>query len=186
MNGYVLAMQMIVASTEGRIFGLDLQTVHDAVLLGINIFIIFLVFSYLLFNPARELLAKRQNRIQGDLDAAAQDKEKANALRIEYEGKLAAIEAQAEEIMAEARKKAKKNEEQIIADAKDEAALIIKRAQKEIELEKKRAFEDMKQEMIDIAKVMAEKAVSSQMSVSVQDALVQEALKEMGESTWQS
>ena len=48
----------------------------------------------------------------------------------------------------------------IIAEAKEEAARIIARANAEIELEKKRALDDMKQEMITIASMIAEKVVA--------------------------
>ena len=186
MKGYVVAMQMVLASSEGRIFGLDAQLIHDAVLLGINIFIIFILASYLLFNPVRKLLKKRQDKIQGDLDAAAKDKEDASALVAEYEKKLAEINAQAEEILADARKKAKINEANIIAAAKEEAEVIKRRAEADIELEKKRALEDMKLEMIDIASVLAKSAVSAEMNVDIQESLVDEALNQMGDSTWQS
>lgn len=186
MKGYAVAMQMIVASSEGRIFGLDPQLLHDALILGVNIFIIFILASYLLFNPARALLKKRQDRIQGDLDAAAKDKETAKALVSEYEAKLADINAEAEALLAEARRKAKVSEAQIIEAAKNEAEVIKRRAEAELELERQRAFEDMKQEMIEIASLVAKQAVSAQMDVEIQAALVDEALAQIGEGTWQS
>ena len=66
----ILGMSSPLLLAEGRMFGLDAQLIHDALILGINIFIIFLLASYLLFKPARELLKKRQEKIQSDLDAA--------------------------------------------------------------------------------------------------------------------
>ena len=60
------------------------------------------------------------------------------------------------------------------------------RANREIELEKKKALEDMKTEIVSIASLMAEKAVAASMDVKIQDSLIEETLKEMGESTWQS
>lgn len=181
---YGISGHMILAE-GGRIFGLDAQLLHDAVILGINIFIIFLLASYLLFKPARELLKKRQDKIQGDLDAAKADKEKAAVMVEEYTAKLENVNEEAEGILADARRKAKLNEAQIVADAKEEANRIVKRAEGEIELERIRALEDVKQEMIDIASVMAAKAVSEQMSVDVQDKLVDETIKEMNKDTWQ-
>ena len=79
-----------------------------------------------------------------------------------------------------------KNEAKIIAEAKEEAARIIERANVEIELEKKRALDDMKQEMISIASMMAGKVVAASIDTSVQDSLIDETLKEMGEQTWLS
>ena len=53
-------------------------------------------------------------------------------------------------------------------------------------LEKKHAMDDMKQEMITIAAMMAQKVVAASIDTSIQDSLVDETLKEMGESTWLS
>ena len=79
-----------------------------------------------------------------------------------------------------------KNEAKIVAEAKEEAARIIARANAEIELEKKHALDDMKQEMIAIASMMAQKIVSASIDTDVQESLIDETLKEMGESTWLS
>ena len=84
------------------------------------------------------------------------------------------------------RKKAKKQEADILAEAREEANRIVDRANREIELEKKKALEDMKTEIVSIASLMAEKAVAASMDVKIQDSLIEETLKEMGESTWQS
>ena len=73
-----------------------------------------------------------------------------------------------------------------IADAKEEAARIIERANAQIELEKKHALDDMKQEMITIASMMAEKVVAASIDTNVQESLIDETLKEMGEGTWLS
>ena len=67
-----------------------------------------------------------------------------------------------------------------------EAARIIERAGREVELEKKKALDDMKQEIISIASLMAGKVVAASIDTTIQDTLIDETLKEMGESTWQS
>ena len=63
---------------------------------------------------------------------------------------------------------------------------IIKHAQDEAELEKKHAMDDVKQEIIAVAALMAQKVVAASINTDIQDTLVEETLKEMGESTWQS
>ena len=50
-----------------RLIGFDPQLLHDAVLTGINIFILFFALSYLLFNPVRDVLEKRKQKIAGEL-----------------------------------------------------------------------------------------------------------------------
>ena len=138
-----------------RLFDLDLQLLADATLTAISVFVLFLLASYFLFNPARELLKKRQDKIKDDIDTANKDKEDAAALKADYDAKIKDIQKESEEILSEARKKAKANEAQIIAEAKEEANRIIKNAENEALLEKQRAYDEMKQEMISIASLMA-------------------------------
>ena len=79
-----------------------------------------------------------------------------------------------------------KNQTKIVDEAKEEAARIIKRANEEALLEKKRVMDEAKQEMIAIASMMAGKVVTASIDTSIQNTLVDETLKEIGESTWQS
>lgn len=168
------------------LFNLDAQLLFDTALLAIAVFFLVLAMSYLLFNPARKLLKDRQGRISNDIDSAKEDKESAAALKAEYEAKLKEVDKEAEGILAEARQKAMKNQAKIIDEAKEEASRIVKRAQEEAELEKKHAMDDMKQEMITVAAMMAQKVVAASIDTNIQSTLVDETLKEMGESTWLS
>lgn len=169
-----------------RLFNLDLQLIHDTVLLAIAVFVMFVLLSYLLFNPVRELLKKRQDKIRDDLDAAVQDKRDAAALRQDYEAKIRDIEKEAEAILSDARYRALQNEAKILEEAKEEANRIIERANGRIELERRRAADDMKREMIQIASLMAQKALSASVTAQIQNALVEDALKEIGDQTWQN
>ena len=153
------------------LFDLNPQLLFDAALLAIAVFFLYMLMSYLLFNPARKLLKDRQDHISSELDEASADKE---------------IDKEAETILADARQKALKNQNRIVNEAKEEAARIVKHAQEEALLEKKHAMNDMKQEMITVASLMAQKVVASSITAEIQSTLVDETLKEMGESTWQN
>ena len=169
-----------------RLFDLDVQLLADAGLMMIAVFVLFLMLSYLFFNPVRNMLAQRQNKIKDDLDTAQSEKEDAFLMKEQYEAKLKDIDKEAEVILSEARKKALANENQIVADAKAEASRIIERASVEAELQKKKAVDDVKREMISIASIMAGKVVASSIDTTVQDNLIDETLKEIGDSTWLS
>ena len=163
------------------LFDLNPQLLFDAALLAIAVFFLYMLMSYLLFNPARKLLKDRQDHISSELDEASADKEKAAALKAEYEAKLKEIDKEAETILADARQKALKNQNRIVNEAR-----IVKHAQEEALLEKKHARNHMKQEMITVASLMAQKVVASSITAEIQSTLVDETLKEMGESTWQN
>ena len=168
------------------LFGLDPQLLFDTLLMAVAIFFLFLAMSYLLFNPVRKMLKDRQDKIASDIDSAIADKKDAAKLKEEYEAKLKDIEKEAEQILSEARSKALKNEAKIIEAAKAEAANIMHRANEEAELSKKRVMDEAKQEMVAIASLMAAKVVAANINTTIQDKLVEETLKEMGESTWQN
>lgn len=169
-----------------RLFTLDAQFLFDAIVLALSMLVLFTLLSYLLFNPVRDLLEKRKQRVADDQETAKRERQVATAFKEEYDQKLKEVDKEAEAILTEARKRAKQNEAKIVAEAKEEAARIIARANAEIELEKKRALDDMKQEMITIASMMAEKVVAASIDTNVQESLIDETLKEMGEGTWLS
>lgn len=169
-----------------RLFNLDPQLLHDAILLAIAVFVLFLLLSYLLFEPARKMLEGRKEKIANDLSTAAEDKEAAAKLKAEYEEKLKNIDKEAEEILSNARQNALISAARIEDEARSDASRIIRRAEEEAVLEKQRAMDEMKNEIITIASMMAGKVVAANIDTTVQDSLIDETLKEMGEETWQS
>lgn len=175
---------LTAGETYERMFGIDWQMLADSTLTIIAVFVLFAVMSYFLFNPARKMLSERQARIKGELEDAKNSMEEADRLREEYEAKLRDIDKEAESILSEARKKALDGENQIIAEAKEESARIRERARVEAELEKKKVSDEVKTEIISVASLMAGKVVAASMDTAVQNQLIDETLKEMGEDTW--
>lgn len=171
---------------SGRIFGLDAQLLADTVILMLAVFFLFLLLSYLVFNPARELLRKRREKVTGEMEFAAKEKADATRMKGEYEGKLAAADKEVDVILSDARKKAQKREDEIVTEAKEEAARVMNRAEKEIELEKEKMKDEVKQEMITVAQAMAAKVVAVSMDEKKQAELLADTLKEMGDDTWRS
>ncbi|MBR5317712.1 MAG: F0F1 ATP synthase subunit B [Lachnospiraceae bacterium] len=171
---------------EPRLFDLDFQLFHDAALMIIAVVALFLIMSYFLFNPAREFLQKRQEKIRAELEDAKNNQEESRVLKAEYDEKLKNIDKEAESILADARKRALANENRIIAAAKEEAAAIIERAREEAKLEKQKMADEVKKEIVAVAALMAGKVVASSVDVTIQDSLIDETLKEIGDSTWLS
>lgn len=180
---------MILATeTEGlsRLFDLDFQLLADASLMIIAMFFLFMFASHFLFNPVRKMLQDRQDKIKGELEQAAADQKSAQESRKLYEEKLAAAGKEAEAILTDARKRGMENEARIVAEAKEEAAKIVDRARVEAELEKKKMADEVKREMIAVASVMAAKIVAANIDANAQHELIEETLKEIGDSTWLS
>ena len=87
---------MLAQEDYSFLFNLDAQLLFDTILLAVAVFFLFLLMSYLLFDPARKLLKDRQERIANDINSAKDDKETAAALKAEYEGRLKEIDKEAE------------------------------------------------------------------------------------------
>lgn len=176
----------VAVLATGRIFGLDSQLLFDILFQGVAVFLLFLFVGYLLINPVKKVLADRQAKIRDDIESAERDRKTAAELKAEYDGKIAGIESEAEEILASARKKAKRNEDNIISEAKEEAARIVSGASKEAELEKLKVKDEVRVEIINVASAIAGKIVEGEIDRTKQDELIDKTLEEIGDSTWLS
>ena len=169
-----------------RLFDLDWQLLADSCLTIIAVIVLFFAMSYFLFNPARKILNDRKEKIRRELENAKNNQEAAIALKAEYEEKLREIDKEAEAILSDARKRALANENQIIAQAREEADRIIERARVEAQLEKQKLSDEVKKEIISVASVMAGKLVAASIDTTLQNQLIDETLKEIGDDTWQN
>ena len=167
LNAVLLAAEM-----EPRLFDLDFQLLADSLLTIIAVFVLFIALSYLLFNPARKFMQDRQNKIAGELDHAKTAQEDAEKLKADYEARLANVDKEADEILSAARAKALANEADIVAKAREEASRIIAHAHVEAELEKKKAADEIKQEMVGLAMDAAGKFVRVSMDDRTKNALM--------------
>lgn len=184
MSGVI---QIALSSGLGDyIFGLDPQLLVDSAITILAMFFVFLLLSYLLFNPARNLMEKRQEGIREQMETAAREKQDAIQFKAEYDEKIKNVQKETDEILSEARKKALKKESVMLEEAREEAAQIVARANREVELEKSKVKDEMKQEIINVATAMAGKIVASSLDESKQSQLLADTLEEMGDETWLS
>ena len=184
MSGVI---QVALSSGLGDyIFGLDPQLLVDSAITILAMFFLFLLLSYRLFNPARNLMEKRQEGIREQMETAAREKQDAIQFKAEYDEKIKNVQKETDEILSEARKKALKKESVMLEEAREEAAQIVARANREVELEKSKVKDEMKQEIINVATAMAGKIVASSLDESKQSQLLADTLEEMGDETWLS
>ncbi|GMQ57692.1 hypothetical protein AN1V17_20870 [Vallitalea sediminicola] len=169
---------------ESWIINFDAQMVASILLHVISVLLLFFILSKLLFNPVREVLKKRKDSIANEYNFIKDEKQKAAELEKEYREKLANINKEAGKILEEARKKAQLKEREIIKNADEEAVILMARANKEIEREKDKVKDEIKIEMIEVAKILASKFVASSIDKKVSDKLLEETLDSIGEETW--
>ncbi len=177
---------VLADAMEPRLFNLDFQLLHDSVLSMIAVLFLTVFLSKMLFNPARKMINDRKEKIKNELDQAATTLQKANEMKVTYEGKLHNVDKEAEEILSIAHRKAKESEQKIVQEAKDESVRIMHHTKSEVELEKHKMADEVKKEMIAVAAVMAGKIASASMNQEEQNKLLEETLKDIGDQTWQN
>jgi F-type H+-transporting ATPase subunit b len=161
-----------------------MQTLMDAIFAIVAVYILFAGMAYFLFEPVKAYMQKRTEKIKNDIETASQEKKEALVFKQEYEEKIKNINKEADLILSQARKKALAREEEIVNEAKEEANRIIERAKTEITREKEKVKEDIKNEMVAIATLLAEKFVATSLSDDEQNKMIEQTLNEMGDTTW--
>ena len=108
-------------------------------------------------------------------------KNSANEMKAEYEEKIASADAESEEILRRAVRRAELREEEILKEADKKAARVMERAEEQIELEKKRAINDVKDEVSGIALGIAEAVIERDIDKKDHDSLIDEFIGKLGE-----
>lgn len=142
----------------------EFLTIDPVTIIGVlcNTLILFLIFKKLLFGRVKAIMEKRSEEIAKtykDADAAL---DKARSMEAEYTEKLTAAREESAAIVKDATARATKRSDEIIEDAKKEAQSISVKAAADIEAEKKRAVNQIKDEISDIAVAIAEKVVAKE------------------------
>ena len=145
-----------------------------------NTIALFLVAKKFLFGPVLKMIEDRQQEIDTLYSDAGQAKDSALAMEQEYKEKISAAQATSDRMVREAVARAQGREEEILRQASLEAAAIKERASADIAQEKKKAINEAKDEISDMAMAIAEKIVGRELSDKDQSALVDSFIEELG------
>ena len=147
----------------------------------INTLILFLVLKHFLFKPVNKILDERKQNVEETYRQADEKLSEAARLESEYTEKLANAKEESAEIVKNATKRAQTRSDEIIAEAKKEASSLIVKANADIEKEKKRAVNQIKDEISDIALAVAEKVVEKEIDPKDHERLIESFISELGE-----
>lgn len=152
----------------------------------LNTLVLFAALSYFLFVPVKKMIEDRQNKISGALDDADEKNKKAEALIADYEYKIAGIEEEGRKMIHEAAVKAENRGHEIIKEAEAESVLIKKRAEKEIEREKLKAVNELKEQIVSLSLLAATKVLEEDIDEGKHKTLINQFLEEVGDTKWQN
>ncbi len=146
----------------------------------INTFIIFLIFRIFLFKPVCGILDKRKEMAAAEISEAQKAKDEAERAKKEYAERLQNAKSEAAEIVKQATLRAQKREDEIISEANEKAADIRAKAQESIERDRKRALNEVKDEISDMVILAATKVVGKEITADDNEAIISEFLNNVG------
>jgi len=146
-----------------------------------NLCLLFFIMKRFLYKPVKNVLAKRQAELEEHYVAAENAEAEAKASRDAWEEKLAGAQSEADSILKKATDNATYRGEQIVAGAKEQADSIIRIAKSEAELEKKKAEDGIKREIVEISGALTEKMLGREINAEDHKALIDAFIEDIGD-----
>lgn len=147
----------------------------------VNFLILLFILKKLLYKPMLQMLDDRKKSIEDAINNAETAKVEAEALRKDYEARLAEAKQEAQEIIAKATKLGEEMKKDIVENAQNEAAKAIQKAQEEIVREKEQAIMALRDEVATLAVMAAGKVLGKAITVEDHEKLVKEFVQEVGD-----
>ncbi|MGN1481131.1 F0F1 ATP synthase subunit B [Porcipelethomonas sp.] len=146
-----------------------------------NLLILFLVFKHFLFGRVYKILDERQNDVSETYNKADEALEHAKSLESEYSGLMEGAKEESAQMIKAASKKAQMRSDEIISEAKSEASAILARADEDVEREKKRAQNELRGEVSELAVLVAQKVVEKEITEADHERFINEFIDNVGD-----
>ena len=146
-----------------------------------NLVLLFLLVKKFLYKPVKNILAKRESELEAQYDAARKAETDAAESRRQWEETLASADAQAEEILRTATERAHRRGESLVAEAQQKAEELVRSAQTEAALERQKATEGIKKEIVEVSGALAEKMLERELKTDDHRALIDSFIEKIGD-----
>ena len=161
----------------------SLVTVNPVTLIAqiCNLFIQLLIVKIFFLDKIKAVLDKRRETADKQIADAEAAKSEAAAIKQTYEENMRQAKTKADDMILSAQKTAAQRSEEIISQAQKQAAQIKTKAASDIEMEKKKAINDAKNEISDLAMAIAGKVVARELNDADQDGMIDRFIEELGD-----
>ena len=148
-----------------------------------NLMIQLVIFKKYLLKPIKQVIADRKAKADSEIADAQKLRTEAEAMKAEYEQNLQNARTEANQIVAAAQKTATARSEEIVGEARAQAAALKQKAEADIAQERKKAVNEVKDEIGGIAMEIASKVVEREISEKDHKDLIDEFIKNVGEAS---
>ena len=188
-KGYRLLMLFAIACSAGEaVLELTLpQVMSDIVDVGIatgdRAYILTAGVKHFLFKPVQQILAKRKEEIEASYTEAEKAEGDAQAMKEEYETRLASAKEEAAEIVKSATARANARGEELVSAARAEAAALKSKADAEIESERRKAAGELKNDISELALDIAGRVVEKEIDPETHKELIDDFISRVGDAS---
>ena len=148
-----------------------------------NLMIQLVIFKKLLLNPVKKVIAERKAKADSQIADAEKLRTEAEAMKAEYEQNLQNARTEANQIVAAAQKTAAARSEELLGEARAQAAALKQKAEANIAQERKKAVNEVKDEIGGMAMEIASKVVEREIKETDHQDLIDEFIKNVGEAS---
>ncbi|MBN1928702.1 MAG: F0F1 ATP synthase subunit B [Chlorobiaceae bacterium] len=146
---------------------------------AVTFVIVLVILKKIAWGPIVSMLEEREKGIQSAIDRAHTAKEEAESILKKNREMLAKADAEADRIIREGKEYADKVRTELTEKAQAESQKMIAAAKEEIEQEKRRALDVLRNEVADMAVKGAEKIIRTSLDAERQKAVVNDMIREM-------
>lgn len=148
-----------------------------------NLMIQLVIFKKLLLNPVKKVIAERKAKADSQIADAEKLRTEAEAMKAEYEQNLQNARTEANQIVAAAQKTAAARSEELLGEARAQAAALKQKAEADIAQERKKSVNEVKDEIGGMAMEIASKVVEREIKEADHQDLIDEFIKNVGEAS---
>jgi len=146
-------------------------------------FVAFVVLLVLLakfaFKPIAEALDRRGEAIKKSIEEAEKQRADAKKLMEDYQKQVAAARTEANKIIEEARGLGETVRKEVVEKANAEASAAVQRAQEEIQRQKERGIQEMKDTVASLSVQIASRIIEKEVNEATHRQLVENLIKDL-------
>ncbi len=146
----------------------------------VNLLILFWIVKHFAFDRVNKILKDRKNLIEDTINKADEDLEKARVLKLQNQREIKSAREEGKTIVSQYKSKADSIYKEIVEDARKEASIIIEKSKVEIDRERSKAEDDIKNQVVDLAMTISEKVLGESIDMNKHKELIDEYISKVG------
>lgn len=146
----------------------------------INFIVLYFILRHFFFRPIDNSITNRTEGIASQIRNADENEKKSQKLLAEHQKLLSNSKQEGKSIVEDYKNKADRVSEDIIKDAQKEASIIITRAKTEADMEKEKAQDEIKNQVVDLALIVSSKALEGSIDEKQHRKLIEDFIAKVG------